>query len=144
VLAAQADARWASKKSYLEAPDKGSQTSFLEAPSRVKGQPLPALKAKDRSDYTHAERLDEKAVDGQVGAGPELRYGVESSQPEGSASGMQIPDGKRHSFTRGERSHETMKEMEEKNEDPWKKARGGPSEEWQPQAWNPNSLVVKR
>ncbi|KAK6602026.1 hypothetical protein H4I95_07128 [Botrytis cinerea] len=29
-------------------------------------------------------------------------------------------------------------------DDPWKKARGGPSEEWQPQAWDPNEMPAAR
>ncbi|RDW85712.1 hypothetical protein BP5796_04037 [Coleophoma crateriformis] len=37
-------------------------------------------------------------------------------------------------------------EKKEKNveDDPWKKARGGPSEDWQPQAWDPNHTVAAR
>jgi len=37
-----------------------------------------------------------------------------------------------------------VEEMQEKKEDPWKKARGGPSEKWQPQAWDPNALAARR
>jgi NADH dehydrogenase [ubiquinone] 1 alpha subcomplex assembly factor 2 len=129
ILAAQADARWAAKKSYLDAP--GEQ----------RRQPVPALRLKDPGGYTEETRPDGRAVDEGSGAEGRLGSSVESSQAEVPQSEMQTPDGKRHPFTRGERARRTIKD---KIEDPWKKARGGPSEEWQPQAWDPNTLAVKR
>lgn len=80
-------------------------------------------------------------MDGARGAEGLPGDGVDGSQPEGPASEMQTPDGKRHPFTRGERAYRTAKE---KREDPWKKARGGPSEEWQPAAWDPNASAARR
>jgi len=140
VLAAQADARWASKKSYLDTPDRRAHKSFLEAPGREGGQPMPALKAKDPGGHTQETRPDGRAVDGEG----LLRRSGWGSQAEKLGNEMQTPDGKRHPFTRGERPRETVKEMIEKREDPWKKARKGPSEEWQPQAWDPNALAARR
>jgi NADH dehydrogenase [ubiquinone] 1 alpha subcomplex assembly factor 2 len=131
VLAAQADARWASKKSYLDAPDRPVNTSYLEAPGKEGGQTVPALKVKDPGGYTEDTRPN----------GSHTGNKVEGSQAEEPGSKMQTPDGKRHPFTRGERTRQITKE---KMEDSWKKSGGGPSEEWQPQAWDPNALGARR
>jgi len=129
VLAAQADARWNAKPRYLDMP------------GREIGRPVPALKLKDPGGYSQDTRPDGRAEDGERGGEGLLGSNVKDLQPEGPASGMQTPDGKRHPFTRAERVPPTTNETKE---DPWKKARGGPSEDWQPQAWDPNALAARR
>jgi NADH dehydrogenase [ubiquinone] 1 alpha subcomplex assembly factor 2 len=129
ILAAQADARWAAKPSYVDGP------------GRQRGQPLPALKLKDPGRYTQMGRLDERAVEGGSDIEGRVENRIERSQEEVPGIEIQIPDEKRHPFTRKERAHQTTKEN---SEDPWRKARGGLSEEWQPEAWDPNALIAKR
>jgi hypothetical protein len=75
---------------------------------------------------------------------PESERNEDDRRPSGTPSPeiqMQQPDTQRHPFKRGERAPKMRKDSKE---DPWKKARGGPSEEWQPAAWDPNSLSAKR
>ncbi len=130
MLAAQADARWAAKPRVLDMPR--TDRSALAVPA---GEYL------RRGPGAHVR--EERPAGGHVG-GP--GHAGEGSGVEASGNGrpeieMQVPDGKRHPFTRGERAPRTLKEV---REDPWKKARRGPSEDWQPQAWDPNALAVKR
>ncbi|KAK0101359.1 hypothetical protein ONS95_006533 [Cadophora gregata] len=105
ILAAQADARWAAKPSFLDAP--------------ARSQPEPALEVKDPGGAGDvASRLGEQ---------------TNGAKREGeSLDNTRNPDGVRHRF------NEEPEQEESKKEDPWKNARGGPSEEWQPQAWTGN------
>ncbi|KAH7395887.1 hypothetical protein BKA64DRAFT_72064 [Cadophora sp. MPI-SDFR-AT-0126] len=114
ILAAQADARWAAKPSFLDAPPERSQ-------------PVPALEVNDpgggAGDVISGAREQTKATMGE----------------EESAGKMQIPDGIRpRSNEPLDGEEKRLKNENEKKEDPWKNARGGPSEEWQPQAWTGN------
>jgi len=107
VLAAEADARWAAKE------------SFLDAPGQPEGQTLPALNTeKDRS-----LRLETEA-DGTK------RPAIESSDRRTVDEG-----GTAASSNAIESSADQARPDEER--DPWKKVRGGPSEDWQPQPWTP-------
>lgn len=133
VLAAQADARWAAKPSLIDMPDGAS--------GRQRGHVVPALRAGDPGGYRQEERPDMMAVKEGIIAEGEVGNNVEGSQTEEHVNQMQSPDRKRHSFARGERAHQAIKENKE---DPWKKARGGPSEEWQPEAWDPSLLAARR
>jgi len=126
VLAAEADARWAAKP------------SFLDSPGRARGQPLPA---------TDAEATEPPEKEGVRNAGG-LKYEIQGSNAtadetiEGKdVKKMQVPDGIRHHFN--EQLQAQPKEKTEK-EDPWKQARGGPSEGWQPKAWDGNIAPTKR
>lgn len=61
----------------------------------------------------------------------------------------EVPDGKRRSLAetsekRVEEKASTKSKEPEYKDDPWKRARGGPSEEWQPKAWDPNAAATKR
>jgi NADH dehydrogenase [ubiquinone] 1 alpha subcomplex assembly factor 2 len=130
VLAAQADARWAEKPSYLDAP------------GREGGQPVPALRVNDPGGYNQETRPDNQA--------PAPATTIESTFPSpNSPIETQTPDIPRHPLTgRAQRVSESTADKQEKEkekDDPWKKhARGGPSEEWQPQAWDPSSLAARR
>ncbi|PVH84704.1 hypothetical protein DL98DRAFT_512121 [Cadophora sp. DSE1049] len=114
ILAAQADARWAAKPSFLDAPERS--------------QPVPALESKDPGGAG--------GVDVASGAREQTRA---TMGEEESAEKMQTPDGIRHRFNeRPEEEEKRLKDENKKKEDPWKNTRGGPSEEWQPQAWTGN------
>jgi NADH dehydrogenase [ubiquinone] 1 alpha subcomplex assembly factor 2 len=80
-------------------------------------------------------------VPGKAGGGLK-----EADQPEDSAKGeapkMQVPDHKRHPFN--VRPDGTRIKEKKYQEDPWKQARGTPSEEWQPEAWSPDVATTKR
>ncbi|KAI9055343.1 hypothetical protein LZ554_000302 [Drepanopeziza brunnea f. sp. 'monogermtubi'] len=122
ILAAQADARWAAKPSFLDTPERS--------------QPLPAMEVKDPGGYESVQERREA-----VGV-PETEEGNVQTGEE--AMRMQVPDGTRHDFRKTPEPEnkrledEKAPKKEEKKEDPWKKARGGPSEEWQPQTWGGN------
>ncbi|KAI9825007.1 MAG: hypothetical protein M1819_006518 [Sarea resinae] len=108
-LAARADARWASKPSFLDSP--------------AKGQPSPTTMPRDQGEY------------GGVDLGNEGKEGVRNAVAgaEGLADSKEIKAAK--------------EEAKEKGKDPWeqaKRARGGPSEDWQPTAWSPTSKRAQR
>ncbi|RYP86605.1 hypothetical protein DL769_000673 [Monosporascus sp. CRB-8-3] len=135
VLAAQADARWAAKPSYLDAPAAGSprqqgQQQRREQPGREMGQAVPALDTGKSQPHERAAReWDYEAEDG-------VKSHIESPADQLRAQETE---------KQGKKGDETQKKRAE--EDPWKKAdarRGGPSETWQPQAWNPSSAPRRR
>jgi len=134
VLAAEADARWAAKPSFLDAPERS--------------QPLPALELKDQGDYTQsAESSDAKGVRNAIGGGLEdvLQPAEATTKPaeETKVGGVksEAPEDIRQKTSR---RHEQPKQMADPEEDPWKQARGGPSEGWQPKAWDGNLAAPRR
>ena len=142
VLAAQADARWAAKPSFLDRP-------------RETGQPTHALKGlsleSDPREQVAQElpEVEEVGWDGEVRAEVPGKAGEglkEAEKPQDLAKGeapkMQVPDHKRHPFNvRPDGARVTDKEHKD---DPWKQARGAPSEQWQPETWSPNVAATKR
>lgn len=147
VLAKQADARWAAKPSVLDAPGK------------ERGLPLPAMQAQAQAqaaESTGSGPRTTEALANKAGTRTVLREGsgtqeqavgtvgevVEEQKGEGAAKKMQVPDGIRHQFNErpGQRKR---KDIIEPKADPWKQARGGPSEEWQPKAWD-GTIAAKR
>jgi NADH dehydrogenase [ubiquinone] 1 alpha subcomplex assembly factor 2 len=136
VLAAEADARWAAKP------------SFLDSPGQSRG---PALEVKDPGVYaTSTEPQIRAGVRSTIGGEPEdmaQETGTSAAESEGNESDtgkMQVPDGIRHHFIQRSGQKKSSKAGEKKgNEDPWKQDRGGPSEKWQPQAWDGN-LAARR
>jgi NADH dehydrogenase [ubiquinone] 1 alpha subcomplex assembly factor 2 len=140
VLAAQADAKWAAKP------------SFLDAPGKARGQPLPSMQLKDPGGYTREQAVE----DGRAEAAPAQRSAVAGTDPGvGDSSPRTIngadpkteqetqdtPDQPGKSFKKGERPYTQPKSGAE---DPWAKARRPAGEAWQPQAWSPSSLAPKR
>ena len=123
VLAAQANARWAAKSSLLNHPNDAKQPAAapLDGPDRgEKGQPVPPF---------DTERAQPHASD---------------TTPREDAKGR---DGERLSDAVGKPGKEAKPGPSEGAEDPWKAAdarRGGPSETWQPQAWDPNVATPRR
>merc|ERR1711900_56065 len=75
ILAAQADARWAAKPSFLDAPERS--------------QPVPALESKDSGGAGD--------LDGALGAREQTTANIMEGQGD-SAEKMQTPDGIRHRF----------------------------------------------
>jgi NADH dehydrogenase [ubiquinone] 1 alpha subcomplex assembly factor 2 len=160
VLAAQADARWA------------AQPSFLDKPGRERGQPLPALGGMQLGGgvrSTLEAKVDgmRSAVGGSLGEGEGLKEAespqdaakleigwngevraqapmpaVEETPKKEEEVDMQVPHHKKHYFN--ERLDGSKVKEKKYKEDPWKQARGAPSEEWQPQAWSPNVAATRR
>ena len=134
VLAAQADARWAAKPSLLDHPDAAARqqtaTAPLDAPGRgEKGQPVPPF------DTEHAQQT--RATNARP------RESVSSSDRPADASG----GGGISKTKKAKRSSAKEEGAGAGAEDPWKAAdarRGGPSETWQPQAWDPNAATTPR
>jgi len=139
VWAAEADARWAAKP------------SFLDSPRKAKGQPLPATEVRDPGGYAKATESPEKeGVRSAVGGGIEDNMQGTDTKVDDAIDGqeegkMQVPDGIRHHFNeRPENMSTETKEEKKEKEDPWKRARGGPSEDWQPKSWNGNIAATRR
>jgi len=129
ILARQADERWAAKP------------SFLDQPGERRGQPLPATKVLDPGGYAGQNtKPNEKDDVRNMVAGIEE---VEATE----AKKMQVPDGVRHPVVGG-REHNAVRKDDivkpKEKADPWKQARGGPSEEWKPKAWDANIAVPRR
>lgn len=100
-----------------------AKASFLDQP-RTTQQAIPATRVKDGGGY--------------VGANAGEDVGVR--QEEAVRSGKQAGDEIRH-----DRVVETqLKEDKKYKDDPWKKAKGGPSEQWQPKAWDPSDMPAAR
>lgn len=127
ILAAEADARWAAKPSFLEKPGQ---------------KPLPALEpnnigetardAENRASVSNAIGIESEVV---AEEGNMIAKGEGQSGREGSG---QAPDGA--SRRRFERPGQEMRPKVQKDkEDPWQQARGG--EKWQPAAWSGNVTV---
>ncbi|TVY40290.1 NADH-ubiquinone oxidoreductase assembly factor [Lachnellula occidentalis] len=119
VLAAAADARWAAKP------------SFLDAPGEANGQPLPPLAPGGRGSL-EANTMSGKEGDGENMAGGERR-GVPNAEPP----------------KKPEEPHDTQapddpKQKTKEKDDPWKQVRGGPSEQWQPAQWGGGVTPAKR
>ena len=131
VLAAQADARWAAKGSFLGAPDKRADTLLGTEAKAPRGNTV-AVESRSHSGPVIAiDGEPEAGVRGEgINAGQAIDAGV---KPAGQ---IQVPDGTRHPSVQGA-GHDRSTQVREKKEkhDPWNQARGGPSETWQPEAW---------
>jgi NADH dehydrogenase [ubiquinone] 1 alpha subcomplex assembly factor 2 len=128
VLAAKADERWAAKP------------SFLDKPGTERGQPVPAL------EVDGVPKLETEAMEGPV----KSAVGGLEDQTTGTEAGSAVKAAEENETT-PPRSNEQFEQnkrqkMPQKNEkdNPWKQARGGPSEEWQPQAWDGNMAAARR
>ncbi|KAK3379343.1 hypothetical protein B0T24DRAFT_663543 [Lasiosphaeria ovina] len=119
VLAAQANARWAAKPSLIDA-----------LPRRQ--APLPAFSPRPPVAAPHQEQQQQQQ--------PEPKEPATTGTPVDSSACETAPPPRQ----------DTWREMQQDAKpaaaaaaapgpDPWKKARGGPSEAWQPQAWSPGS-----
>jgi NADH dehydrogenase [ubiquinone] 1 alpha subcomplex assembly factor 2 len=126
ILAAQADARWAAK------------ASFLDHPGQARGQALPATEevgVRDLADGKPGHTV--QGTDTKVGSG------MAGGQKGEQAGTTEVPGREQHRLNERVVTDDKPKQKKFK-EDPWKKARGGPSEEWQPEAWDGNIAPTKR
>jgi NADH dehydrogenase [ubiquinone] 1 alpha subcomplex assembly factor 2 len=125
LLAAEADARWASKPSALDAPDKQ--------------QPMQALKSKDpesavtktnvTEDPSHRAEASRIMEEGDV---PVPRKGNLDAETVTPVSNESVATGSVPAFTQ-----KKTVTSEPKNS-PWKQAASAnPGQEWQPQKWTP-------
>ncbi|KAK0711031.1 hypothetical protein B0H67DRAFT_646442 [Lasiosphaeris hirsuta] len=118
VLAAEADARWAAKPGYVDAPGE------------VKAQPQPVLQQKSVPQEAPEEKVERTTENESTPAQPDE---TEAQATEGATLSRE----------------ETWRKMQQQKPkpteaNPWVKTRGGPSEEWQPQAWQPPAAAPKK
>ncbi|KAH8789576.1 hypothetical protein BGZ57DRAFT_850472 [Hyaloscypha finlandica] len=130
VLAAEADARWAAKP------------SFLDAPGHARGQPLPALEVEDPGGNANvADSKNTVGLRSSIGGGPE-DISAGSREKGEQKDKIQAADGKGHHIReRSGQENNSKVESKKEKEDPWKQARRG--EKWQPAAWDGN-IAVRR
>lgn len=138
ILAAQADARWAAKPTYLDAPDKSQPrpSTRIRGPEGYssKTDTEPHLERGTTSLQSGGRLLSGSEMEGTHSAGEGmLSTSVRTQQPG------QVGRNSGNEDTRsGEEQRKAVVMAEEKRKDnPWKTSRGGPSEGWQPEAWNP-------
>lgn len=117
VLAKQADERWAAKP------------SFLDQPGRERGQPLPGMQLKDPGGYV--ENTGAETATNLVSGVDDMPKDIK----EEAEVKTQVQAGSQDSNMRPSREAAPRKEKQQP-EDPWKQNRGGPSETWQPKAWD--------
>lgn len=109
-LAAAADARWAAKPSFLDAPDKQQPASMLESRDKSSG-------------------LGQGEVNGGEGrnvkAEPTLVSGVTDTEDLARE-------------TTDQQKHKKIVTEKEPKDSPWKQAqKGNPGDDWQPKEWAP-------
>ncbi|KAH8684823.1 hypothetical protein BGZ60DRAFT_467158 [Tricladium varicosporioides] len=114
ILVAQADARWAAKP------------SVLDVPSYARGQPVPALGNAQTSQSMTGNAVKAVPEDIEV------------------AKHMQQSNRTRHPFNEQTEERRPANTVGKEKEDPWKKVRGGPTEEWKPQSWEGNITPSRR
>ncbi|KAK4957738.1 hypothetical protein LTR66_013262 [Elasticomyces elasticus] len=117
-LAARADERWASVPSFLDSPNQQ--------------QPAPAIGVRDPGGYAQQTEPAHKegvrsavARPEQVLAASEGRDGVDEGRFEGASKETE----RAQSVVGGKKS----------KEDPWKRPKGNPGDEWAPQSWTPGA-----
>lgn len=161
VLAAQADARWNAKESFLDSPKMQQPQPTL---GHMKGG------APETENHTqNYETLRGTAIEAGVnGNAPETTGQISRAQAQKMADTtmgkigpldrnperMKVPEGpKAQVFTNPTvRSHPADEKQQPQvpppmEDDPWTKAQkqaGGPSEGWQPKAWTPPAAVPRR
>ncbi|KAK4249912.1 hypothetical protein C7999DRAFT_29588 [Corynascus novoguineensis] len=139
-LAAEADARWEAKPKVMEDIDAKKQKARLlgvrEPPFETDRPVGPGSKIKASAEAA-AERAKagETAGTGTVAGDGALRNSGAVNQREETLKKMK----REAAEAAGKRGDATRPKAEEgKGPDPWRQqARGGPSETWQPKAWEP-------
>jgi len=117
MLAAQADAKWAGKP------------SLMDAPGNVRGQPQPALGAGMMNHSVQQEQQQQQA---------QQEESATATTTDGQAAGTREQ-------TWEKMKQEAQQQVKTPAPNPWKQAAHarGPSEEWQPQGWNPAAAPKK-
>jgi NADH dehydrogenase [ubiquinone] 1 alpha subcomplex assembly factor 2 len=160
VLAAEADARWNAKESYLDAPNVQQSAPMLGRtnegvhglPEMVEGQSGERMQENwtgtaestgvngNAPQTTGQQSRAREMADTTVG-----KIGIFERDPERT----KVDGGRRPKvYTNPGLAKQSKQEKKEppipKKDDPWQKVkRGGPSEEWQPQAWNPSAATPR-
>lgn len=114
-LAAEADERWNSKESFLDAPQRQ--------------QPAPAIGVKDPGGYVPmTEPEDKQGVASAV---------EEQEKVDRAIEGEKVDEGR----FRGETSERPRDKKNKKEEAPWASQlpKGSPGESWQPGSWTPGA-----
>ena len=132
VLARRADERWAAKP------------SFLDRPGGERGQAVPTLGSMEEGGLARGFGVEER----EVGRSREEVLGGEG---RGGVRGARLGDGRGEDGTADHQGEQESSERPDgarvkektRKDDPWKKARGAPSEDWQPAAWSPSSALKR-
>ena len=129
VLAAEADARWAAKGSYMDRPghEKG----------QAQAVPAPALDTERTQPQAQSVRSpgDEDVVS----------RGATASGTAAGGNDERIDEQRQQQQQQQKKKKKKKAATKERGDDPWKNAdarRGGPSETWQPEAWNPTTTTT--
>jgi NADH dehydrogenase [ubiquinone] 1 alpha subcomplex assembly factor 2 len=122
ILASQADARWASKPSALDAPDKQQPVQMLKSRDPESG--VGQMNAdQERRDYAEPPRTSEEQE-----AKPQPV--VEDPEPQPMPRDPPVPSANDTPVAKV--AKKTKKELKDS---PWKQAEA--SKDWQPQGWSP-------
>jgi NADH dehydrogenase [ubiquinone] 1 alpha subcomplex assembly factor 2 len=125
-LAAQADARWASKASALDAPDKQQPVQMLQSRDPDSGvtQMNADQETRDRARPPQPLEQEEARLD----ATP-----AEPAQPQQMPRDPPVPAGEHEApaFT----AKKKLRKEKEPKDSPW--AQSAQSQEWQPHGWTP-------
>jgi NADH dehydrogenase [ubiquinone] 1 alpha subcomplex assembly factor 2 len=127
VLASQADARWASKPSALDAPDKQQPVQMLK--SRDPDSGVVQMNAdQDIRDRTEPLRITEES-NAQV-------HRVQEAEPQQMPRDPPVPA--TTGDTPSTSTRKFKKEPKEPKDSPWNQAaQNNSGQDWQPQGWTP-------
>tara|TARA_R110002003_G_scaffold25_11_gene1218 strand:- start:2496 stop:2972 length:477 start_codon:yes stop_codon:yes gene_type:complete len=124
VLASQADARWASKPSALDAPDKQQPVQMLQSRDPDSGvvQMNIDQEARDRKEMPQMDNQEKtlQSVDAELQA-QTLPHDPQAAAPAPEVEKAPVPKRK--------------KTKKEPKDSPWGQAE--PSKDWQPTGWSP-------
>ena len=135
VLAAEADARWNAKESFLDAPNLNQTQPVLESSTNT------SRNVDNKRDHLSPEEVERRANTTVGKMGPIER------DPERTMVKTNVrPTVFTNPASRSQPAAEPQQpHMPPKQEDPWAKAqKGRPTGEWQPQAWTPGAVAPKR
>ncbi|KAK4039981.1 hypothetical protein C8A01DRAFT_16108 [Parachaetomium inaequale] len=131
VLAAEADARWEAKPRVME------DVSPAGGKKKVLGVRQPAFETERHVGPGSKVTAEKRAEAGETsGTGPvtdEVKLGDSEVVNQREETWKQM---KKEAEGEGGKEREAGKKTE-KGPDPWRQDRGGPSESWQPKAWEP-------
>lgn len=123
VLAAKADERWAAKPRVMDGPEMQQAVPGLRSPRKDETSRVPGTLAEDVR-----ETLDTKNPK------TEMVWGVEDTTA--TTRSQEAVGGNKQSWDALKEDEKKRAAGQTKGLDPWKRARG-PSEAWQPEAWQP-------
>lgn len=131
LLAAQADARWEAKPKVMDGP---------ASPSSPEGKAFLGLREPpfETDRKVGPGKAEGRAELGEMNATGRTGVTKNTSDDEVALGDDETVDQREETWKRmQQKAEEKQKREGDKKPDPWKQARGGPSETWQPQAWQP-------